>query len=86
MVKNLLMLTIPLKKSHKAPKLRVDNRVRITKHRNIFSRDCIKNLSKETLVIDSVLKTNKWTNNIKDLNGEKIIESFYEKELLLSKL
>ena len=80
------MLTIPLKKSHKAPKLRVDNRVRITKHRNIFSRDCIKNLSKETLVIDSVLKTNKWTNNIKDLNGEKIIESFYEKELLLSKL
>ena len=80
------MLTIPLKKSHKAPKLRVDNRVRITKHRNIFSRDCIKNLSKETLVIDSVLKTNKWTNNIKDLNGEKIIESFYEIELLLSKL
>ena len=80
------MLTIPLKKSHKAPKLRVDNRVRITKHRNIFSRDCIKNLSKETLVIDSVLKNNKWTNNIKDLNGEKIIESFYEKELLLSKL
>ena len=80
------MLTIPLKKSHKAPKLRVDNRVRITKHRNIFSRDCIKNLSKETLVIDSVLKPNKWTNNIKDLNGEKIIESFYEKELLLSKL
>ena len=80
------MLTIPLKKSHKAPKLRVDNRVRITKHRNIFSRDCIKNLSKETLVIDSVLKTNKWTNNIKDFNGEKIIESFYEKELLLSKL
>ena len=80
------MLTIPLKKSHKAPKLRVDNRVRITKHKNIFSRDCIKNLSKETFVIDSVLKTNKWTNNIKDLNGEKIIESFYEKELLLSNL
>ena len=86
MVKNLLMLTIPLKKSHKAPKLRVDNRVRVTKHKNIFSRYCIKNLSKKTFVIDSVLKTNKWTNNIKDLNGEKIIESFYEKELLLSKL
>ena len=29
-------------------------------------------------------KINPWTYKIKDLNGEKIIESFYEKELLLS--
>ena len=32
------------------------------------------------------MKTNYWTYKIKDLNGEKIIESFYEKEFLLSKL
>ena len=31
-----------------------------------------------------VLKTNPWTYEIKDLNGEKTIGSFYEKELLLS--
>ena len=27
-----------------------------------------------------------WADKIKDLNGEKVIESLYEKELLLSKL
>ena len=37
-------------------------------------------------IIDSVSKTNAWTYKIKDLNGEKIIGRFYEKELLLSKL
>ena len=36
--------------------------------------------------MDSVLKTNLWTYEIKDLNAEKIIISFYEKELLRSKL
>ena len=38
----------------------------------------------EIFIIDSVLKTNPWTYEIKDLNGGKIIESFYEKELLRS--
>ena len=37
-------------------------------------------------VIGSVLKINSWAYKIKDLNREKIIENFYEKELLLSKL
>ena len=37
-------------------------------------------------IIDSVLNTNPWPNKIKDLNERKIIISFYEKELLLSKL
>ena len=38
----------------------------------------------EIFIIDSVLKTNPWTYEIKDLNGGKIIGSFYEKELLRS--
>ena len=46
----------------------------------------MENGSKEIFVIDSVLKTNPWMYQIKYLNGEKIIESFYEKELLMSKL
>ena len=37
-------------------------------------------------IIDSLLNTNPWTNKIKDLNERKLIISFYEKELLLSKL
>ena len=36
--------------------------------------------------MDSVLKTNPWTYKIKDLNRGKIVERFYEKELLRSLL
>ena len=41
---------------------------------------------KRNIIIDSVLKTNPWICKIKDLNGEKIIESFYEKSLLWNML
>ena len=58
----------------------------ITKYKNIFGKGCTENWSRVIFVIDSVLKTNPWTYKIKDLNVEKIIGSFYEKELLLNKL
>ena len=51
-----------------------------------FSKGYSDNWSEEIFVIDSVLKINPWPYKIKDLNEEKIIGSFYEKELLLSKL
>ena len=70
--------------SFKTPKFKVDNRLRITK--NIFSKGYTGNWSKEVFVIDSVLKTNPWTHEIKDLNRQKVIGSFHEKELFLSKL
>ena len=56
--------------------------MRITKYKDIFSKGYTKNWSREILIIDSVLKTNSQTDTIKDLNREKIIGSFYEKELL----
>ena len=68
----------------KARKFKVNDRVRITKYKNIFSKGYTENWSREIFIIDSVLKTNPWTYKLKDLNGEKIIGSFYEKELLLS--
>ena len=55
-------------------------------YENIFSNVYTKNWLKEIFVINSVLKTNPWTYKTKDLNGEKVIGSFYENELLLSKL
>ena len=61
----------------------VNDRVRITKYKNIFSKSYTKDWSREIFIIDSVLKTNPWTYKIKDLNRGKIIGSFYEKELLL---
>ena len=68
------------------PKFNVNDRIRITKYKNIFSKGSTENWSREIFIVDSVLKTNPWTYKIKDLNGEKIIESFDEKELLLNKL
>ena len=70
----------------KAPKVKPNNRGRITKYKNIFSKGYTKNWSREIFIIDSVLKINPCTCKIKDLNGQKVIGSFYEKELLRNKL
>ena len=62
----------------------MNDRIRTIKYKNIFSKDYTENWSREIFIIDSVLKTNAWTYKLKDLNGEKIIGTFYEKELLQS--
>ena len=82
----ILLSSKKIEADHKALKFKVNDRVRITKYKNIFSKGYTENWSREIFIIDSVLKTNPWTYKLKDLNGEKIIGSFYEKELLLSKL
>ena len=78
------VLTEKIETNLKAPKFKVNDRVRITKYKNIFSKGYTENWSREIFIIDSVLKTNPWTYKLKDLNREKMIGSFYEKELLLS--
>ena len=72
-------LTEKIETNHKAPKFKVNDRVRITKHKNIFSKGYTENWLREIFVINSVLKTNPWTYKIKDLNGNKIIGRFYKK-------
>ena len=85
---NLLMLIILLwlkKWRHlEPPKFKVNDRVRITKCKNIFSKGYTENWSREIFVTNSVLKTNPWAYKIEVLNREKITLSFYEKQLLLS--
>ena len=49
----------------------VNDRVRITKYKNIFSKSYTKDWSREIFIIDSVLKTNPWTYNIKNFNWRK---------------
>ena len=73
-------------KAPKAPKFKANEGVRITKYNNIFSKDYSENFSREIFIMNSVLTINPWTYKFKDLNREKIIEKFYEKELLLIKL
>ena len=67
-------------------KFKVHDRVRITKYENIFIKGSTEKWSRKIFIIDSILKTISWTNELKDLQGENIIESFYEKELLMSVL
>ena len=78
--------TEKIETNHNAPKFKVNDRVRITKYKNIFSKGYTENWSRKTFIINSVLKTNRWTYKLKDLNGDTIIGSFYEEELLLSVL
>ena len=73
--------------SHKTSKFKVGDRVRIIRYKKNYRKDYTINLSREIFVLKSVLKTNLWAYKIKDLNIETIIiESFYEKELMSSKL
>ena len=68
------------------PKFKVNDRVRINKSKNIFSKDYTEYWSREIFIIGSVLKANPWTYKINDLNRAKSIGRFYEKVLLRSKL
>ena len=79
-------LTENIETGQKAPKFKVGDRVKITKYKNILSKGYTSNWCKEIFAIDSVLENNHWTYKIKDLNRETRIGSFYERELLLSKL
>ena len=60
--------------NNKVPKLKVGDRVRISKYKNIFAKGYTPNWSEEVFVIKKV-------NVINDLNGEEITGTFYEKEL-----
>ena len=55
--------------------------VRISKYKNIFAKGYVPNWSEEIFVIKKVKNTVPWAYVINDLNNEKIIGSFYEKEL-----
>ena len=60
-----------LESSFKASKFIVDDRVRITKYKNIFTKDYTEKWSKELFVIDSVLKRI-LVNNITVFNTKSI--------------
>ena len=67
--------------NNKDPKFKIGDHVRISKYRNIFGKGYMPNQSEEVFVIKKVKNTVSWTYVINDLNGEKIIGTFYEKEL-----
>ena len=75
-------MTEKIESSYESLRFKVGDSVRITKYESIFSNGYTESWSKEIFVNDSLVKTNLGTYKIKDLNGEKIIRIFCEKELL----
>ena len=63
----------------KDPKFKIGDHVRI--YKNIFAKGYMSNWSEEVFIIKKVKNTVPWTYVINDLNGKKIIGTFYEKEL-----
>ena len=67
--------------NEKDPKSKVGDHVRISKYKIIFAKGYTPNWSKKNFVISKIKNTVPWTYVITDLNGEKIVGTFYEKEL-----
>ena len=67
--------------NEKDSRFKLGDRVRISKFKNIFAKGSTPNWSKEIFIVDKINDTVPYTYNIKDLNDEEIIGSFYHKEL-----
>ena len=65
----------------KDPNFKLDDIVRISKYKNIFTKGCTPNWPEEVFVIKKVKNPVPWTYVINDINGKEIVGTFYEKEL-----
>ena len=73
------------KHNEKDSKFKVGDRVRISRYKNIFAKGYAPNWSSEIFIVDKINDTVPYTYNLKDLNDEEIIGSFYDKELQKTK-
>ena len=67
--------------NEKDSRFKVGDRVRISRYKNIFAKRYTPYWSKEIFIVDKINDTVPYTYNLKDLNDEEIIGSFYDKEL-----
>ena len=65
----------------KSARYNVGDRVRISKFKNIFAKGYTPNWSREIFIINKINDILPYTYNLKDLNDEEIIVSFYDREL-----
>ena len=71
--------------NEKYSKFKVGDRVRISRYKNIFAKGYAPNWSSEIFIVNKINGTVPYTYNLKDLNDEEIIGSFYDKELQKTK-
>ena len=67
--------------NEKRSRFKVGDRVRISKFKNIFAKGYTRNWSREIFIVNKINDTVPYTYNLKDLNDEEIIGSFYDREL-----
>ena len=67
--------------NEKRSKFKVGDRVRISQFKNIFIKGYTPNWSSEIFIVDKVNDIVPYTYNLKDLNDEEILGSFYDREL-----
>ena len=67
--------------NEKSARYNVGDRVRISKFKNIFAKGYTPNWSREIFIVNKINDTVPYTYNLKDLNDEETIGSFYDKEL-----
>ena len=66
--------------NEKDSRFKIGDRVRISKFKNIFAKGYTPNSSREIFIINKINDTVPYTYNLKDLNDEEIIGSFYDRE------
>ena len=67
--------------NEKVPQFKVADHVKISKYKNILAKGYDPNWSEDIFVVKKIKNTVPWMYVISDLNKEKIVGSFYEKEL-----
>ena len=65
--------------NEKDSKFKVGDRVTISKFKNIFAKGYTPNWSSEIFIVDKINDKVPYTYNLKDLNDEELIGSFYDK-------
>ena len=72
--------------NEKSARYNVGDKVKISKFKNIFAKGYTLNWSTAIFIVNKINDTVPYTYNLKDLNGEEIIGSFYDTELQKTKL
>ena len=72
--------------NEKSVRYNVGDRIKISKLKNVFAKGYAPNWSREIFIINKIDGTVPYTYNLKDLNDEEIIGSFYDRELQKTKL
>ena len=72
--------------NEKDSKFKVGDRVRMSRYKNKFAKGYAPNWSSEIFIVNKINDSVPYTYDIKDLNDEEIIGSFYDRELQKTKL